>query len=109
MYITCLDMPSSQDFYVNNAYLINNLSSCTYVSASQDLLSSHISEERFVYLVQKESFLLNSRKIFPTKEMHSIAPILLHVKTGHRGQSVSDFEVKDLAANGMCRQVNLLA
>ena len=65
------------------------IGNCTYAKASQDLLSSHITEERFVYLVQNESFFFNSRKIFPTKEMHSIALIILHVKTGHKDQSVS--------------------
>ena len=65
------------------------IGSCAYAQASQDLLSSHISEERFVYLVQNESFFFNSRKIFPTKEMHTIALIILHVKTGYKDQSVS--------------------
>ena len=51
--------------------------------AGQDLLSSHVSEESFVYLVQNESFfflIFNSRKIVPTKEMPSIALIILRVK-----------------------------
>ena len=61
---------------------------CQAAQASQDLLSSHISEKRFVYLVQNEPF-FNSRKMFPTKEMHSIALIILYVKNWPKDQRVS--------------------
>ena len=51
----------------------------------------------FLSLVQKEGvfffvfclFFLNSRKIFPTNEMRSVALIILMSKTGHKDQSVS--------------------
>ena len=46
----------------------------------------------FSSLVQKEGFFffLNSRKIFPTDEMRSVALIILSIsKTGHKDQSVS--------------------
>ena len=59
-------------------------------------------------MVQNEPF-FNSRKIFPTKEMHSIALIILMSKTGRKIKEFqSAFEVKDLAATGTCRQVTLL-
>ena len=47
-----------------------------------------VSEKRFVYLVQNEPF-FNSRKIIPTKEMHSIALIILYVKNWPKDQRVS--------------------
>ena len=80
-----------------------------------DLHSLHISEKRFVYLVQNAEsffffFFLNSRKIFPTKEMHSVTIIILHAcqKLATKIKAFqSAFEVKDKATNGTCRQVNL--
>ena len=57
----------------------------------------------------KTNLFFNSRKIFPTKEMHSIALIILMSKTGRKIKEFqSAFEVKDLAATGTCRQVTLL-
>ena len=52
----------------------------------------------------------NSRKIFQAKEMHPIA--LINSPCQNLAPKIkafqSAFEVKDSAANGMCKQVNLL-
>ena len=53
----------------------------------------------------KRIFFSNPRKIFPTKEMHSVVLIKLARKI--KAFQLA-FEVKDLAANGTCRQVTLL-
>ena len=34
----------------------------------------------FTHVLELKDFFLNSKKIFPTKEMHSIALIIVHVK-----------------------------
>ena len=88
------------------------LSSCTYARASQDLLSSHISEGRFVYLVQNESFFF----FFFIPERYSDERNALSRTDNTPSQKLatkikalqSASEVKDLAANGTCRQVTLL-
>ena len=58
----------------------------------------------------KGYFFSNSRKIIPTKEMRSVALIksACQTLTAKIKAFQSAFEVKDLAANGTCRQVDLL-
>ena len=62
----------------------------------------------FTHVLELKDFFLNSKKIFPTKEMHSVAQIIVHVKKLATKIKVfqSAFEVKDSAANGTWRQVN---
>ena len=87
------------------------LSSCTYARASQDLLSSHISEGRFVYLVQNESIFFffiperysDERNALSRTDNTPCQKLATKIKALQ-----SAFEVKDLAANGTCRQVTLL-
>ena len=85
------------------------IGNCTYAKASQDLLSSHISEERFVYLVQNESFFYIKKDIPDERNALNRTDNTPCQKLAAKIKAFqSAFQVRDLAANGMCSQVTLL-
>ena len=98
-------------FYVNYAYLVNIYVKLHMRVGGQDLLRSHISQEWFVCLVQKESLfkfqrdIPNERSALDCTEntCTTCQKLATKIKAFH-----SAFEVQDLAANGTCRQITLL-